>query len=79
MEYDAVIIGGGPAGMMAAGRAGELGVRVILLEKNKNLGIKLLATGNGRCNITNKTDDPRGFTARFGKNGKFLFSSLDKF
>lgn len=65
--------------MMAAGRAGELGARVVLLEKNKDLGVKLLATGNGRCNITNKTDGLRAMAAKFGKNGKFLFSSLNKF
>lgn len=65
--------------MMAAGRAGELGARVVLLEKNRNLGVKFLMTGNGRCNITNLSDDPKQMAARFGKNGKFLFSSLYKF
>lgn len=79
MKYNAAIIGGGPAGMMAAGRASELGARVILLEKNKSLGVKLLATGNGRCNITNKTDRAREIVDKIGKNGKFLFSSLNKF
>ena len=77
--YDAAIIGGGPAGMIAAGRAGELGARVILVEKNKNLGRKLLITGKGRCNITNKTDKPREFINKFGKNGEFLFSSFSRF
>lgn len=65
--------------MMAAGRAGELGARAILLEKNKDLGVKFLMTGNGRCNITNLSDDPKQIAARFGKNGRFLFSSLYKF
>ncbi|HHY06010.1 MAG TPA: FAD-binding protein, partial [Clostridia bacterium] len=51
-----VVIGGGAAGLMAAGRAGELGVPVILLEKNKKLGRKLLLTGKGRCNVTNHRD-----------------------
>ncbi|MCC6503593.1 MAG: NAD(P)/FAD-dependent oxidoreductase, partial [Deltaproteobacteria bacterium] len=59
MKYDVVIIGGGPAGMIAAGRAGESGAKALLLEKNSSLGIKLLITGHGRCNITNKTDSPR--------------------
>ncbi|MCK4919004.1 MAG: NAD(P)/FAD-dependent oxidoreductase, partial [Candidatus Pacebacteria bacterium] len=54
MKYDIVVIGGGPAGMIAAGRAGELGARVLLIEKNRKLGTKLLITGKGRCNITNK-------------------------
>ncbi|MDP2860146.1 MAG: NAD(P)/FAD-dependent oxidoreductase, partial [bacterium] len=41
MKYDIAVIGGGPAGMISAGRAGELGASVILIEKNKNLGEKL--------------------------------------
>ncbi|MFA6394229.1 MAG: NAD(P)/FAD-dependent oxidoreductase [Patescibacteria group bacterium] len=79
MEYDIVIIGGGPAGMMAAGRAGERGARTLLVEKNKSLGVKLLITGHGRCNITNNQYGPKEFISRFGKNGKFLFSSLYRF
>ncbi len=79
MKYDLAVIGGGPAGMMAAGRAGELGINVVLLEKNENLGSKLLITGKGRCNITNKRDGLREMVEKFGKNGKFLFSSLYKF
>ena len=49
--WDVVVIGGGPAGMMAAGRAAELGAKVLLLEKNESLGKKLLITGGGRCNL----------------------------
>ena len=79
INYDVVVIGGGPAGMMAAGRAGELGARVVLLEKNSMLGAKLLISGKGRCNITNKADEPKEIIQRFGKKGKFLFSSLYKF
>lgn len=79
MKYDVAVIGGGPAGMMAAGRAGESGARVILLEKNKHLGTKLLITGKGRCNLTNKVDSEREMIEAFGKNGKFLFSALHKF
>ncbi|OGP15442.1 MAG: hypothetical protein A2052_05690 [Deltaproteobacteria bacterium GWA2_54_12] len=79
MKYDVVVIGGGPAGMMAAGRAGERGFRVLLLEKNDKLGIKLLITGHGRCNITNKIDSPREMAEKFGKNGKFLISAFSRF
>lgn len=79
LKYDVVVIGGGPAGMIAAGRAGEMGSRVILIEKNNNLGRKLLITGKGRCNLTNKGDKPREFIDKFGKNGKFLFSAFSRF
>ena len=51
-KFDIVVIGGGPAGMMAAGRAAEMGAKVVLIEKNPSLGRKLLITGKGRCNIT---------------------------
>jgi len=79
MKYDVAVIGGGSAGMIAAGRAGELGSRVVLIEKNKDLGTKLLITGKGRCNITNKGDGLKEIINRFGKNGKFLFSAFSKF
>ncbi|TFB09124.1 NAD(P)/FAD-dependent oxidoreductase [Candidatus Atribacteria bacterium MT.SAG.1] len=79
MKYDVAVIGGGPAGMIAAGRAGELGSHVVLVEKNKDLGVKLLISGKGRCNITNKTDGLKEIVNRFGKNGKFLFSVFSKF
>ena len=52
-EYDIAIVGGGPAGIMAAIAASQNSSRVILLEKNSKLGLKLLMTGGGRCNITN--------------------------
>lgn len=78
-KYDIIVIGGGPAGMIAAGRAGERGARVLLIEKNKSLGKKLLITGKGRCNLTNAIFDVREFTKKFGQNGKFLYSSLYQF
>ena len=53
---DVVVVGGGPAGMMAAISAAEEGNKVILIEKNKTLGKKLLITGKGRCNITSSLD-----------------------
>jgi predicted Rossmann fold flavoprotein len=79
MKYDVAVIGGGPAGILAAGRAAELGARVVLIEKNDRLGKKLLITGKGRCNITHAEYNNKKLVASFGKNGKFLYQSLNKF
>lgn len=76
--WDVVVVGGGPSGMMAAGRAAERGAKVILLEKNDMLGKKLLITGGGRCNVTNSEFDDRKLLAKFKDNGKFLFSAFSK-
>jgi len=78
-DYDVIVIGGGPAGMVAAGRAGELGARVAILEKNDQLGVKLLLTGKGRSNIAQAELDPRKLTSRYGKNGDWLFSPFSIF
>ncbi len=78
-KYDVVVIGGGPAGMMSAGRAAELGARVLLLEKNESLGKKLLLTGGGRCNVTNAEFDVDIFLGKFGDAKKFLFSPMAQF
>lgn len=77
-DAEIIVIGGGPAGLMAAGRAGELGARTILLEKNPALGRKLLLTGGGRCNVTNSAG-PKEFIAAFGGNGKFLYRAFKVF
>ncbi|OHA17820.1 MAG: hypothetical protein A2664_03885 [Candidatus Taylorbacteria bacterium RIFCSPHIGHO2_01_FULL_46_22b] len=77
--YDVVVIGGGPAGMMTAGRAAERGRSVVLLEKNSTLGKKLLITGGGRCNVTNNKTDVREMLAKYKGNGKFLFSAFSQF
>ena len=79
MEYDLIVIGGGPAGIMAAGTAVQKGARVLLLERKDRLGTKLLITGKGRCNLTNAEFNNRKFVEKFGKNGNFLHSSLSKF
>lgn len=75
---DVLVIGGGPAGLMAAGRAAELGAGTVLLEKNPRPGTKLLLTGGGRCNITNSAA-LKDFIAAFGRNGKFLYRALSVF
>ena len=53
MQYDAMIIGGGASGLIAAGARARRGRRAVLLEKQARVGRKLLSTGNGRCNLTN--------------------------
>jgi len=78
-KYDVIVVGGGPAGMMAAGRAGELGARVLLLEKNDQLGKKLKITGGRRCNITNAEFDNRIFLENFENAKHFLFSPFSQF
>src|SRR3990167_5527573 len=77
--WDVVVIGGGPAGMIAAGRAAERGKSVLLLEKNPTLGKKLLITGGGRCNVTNNKPDVRTMLAKYKKSDKFLFSAFTQF
>ncbi|MBQ2967831.1 MAG: NAD(P)/FAD-dependent oxidoreductase [Clostridia bacterium] len=77
-KYDAIVIGAGPAGMMAAGRAAELGLSVLLLEKNNLPGRKLRITGKGRCNITNNADISE-FFQNIPRNPKFLYSALYNF
>ncbi|MEA3369576.1 MAG: NAD(P)/FAD-dependent oxidoreductase [Candidatus Ratteibacteria bacterium] len=69
--YDIAIIGAGPAGAMAAIRAGQLTKSVILLERNDSIGKKILLTGQGRCNLTNTASLDR-FIRQFGKQGLFL-------
>ena len=64
--------------MMAAGRAGECGRRVLLLEKNKVLGKKLSITGGGRCNILNAEEDQRALLENYGDAAKFLHSPFSQ-
>lgn len=77
--YDVVVIGGGPAGLMAAGTAGRGGAKVLLIEKNEELGKKLLITGGGRCNITNLQPDKQKFMNNFGKKKDLLYSPFSIF
>lgn len=70
-----VIIGGGPAGMMAAITAAKAGADVVLLEKNEKTGKKLFITGKGRCNVTNACDTENLF-ANVMEHSKFLYSAV---
>lgn len=72
------VIGGGPAGMMAAITASKQKNEVFLLEKNNRLGKKLLITGKGRCNITSSLD-MKDFISNVPGNGKFLYSAFDNY
>lgn len=77
--WDVVVIGGGPAGMMAAGRAAECGLSVLLLEKNAMPGKKLLITGGGRCNLTNSKSPLRTLLASYKEGAAFLHSPFSQF
>ena len=72
------VIGGGPAGMMAAISASQNQNEVYLLEKNSKLGKKLLITGKGRCNITSSLDIHE-FIANIPGNGSFLYSAFNNY
>ncbi len=78
MGKKVVVIGGGPAGILAAGKASEFGNDVILVEKNDRLGKKILISGKGRCNITNSTDI-EGLIENIPGNGNFLYSAFYTF
>ena len=73
-----IVVGGGPSGMMAALNASKSNHEVILLERNGELGRKLLLTGGGRCNITNNRDI-EDFFDKVVNNNKFLYSSFYSF
>ena len=73
-----VVVGGGAAGIFAAISAVRQGANVTVLEKNKRLGVKLLITGKGRCNLTN-IGDVESIIANFPDKGVFLYSALYQF
>lgn len=78
LDIRVIVVGGGPAGLIASGIAAKAGAEVILYEKKETPARKLRLTGNGRCNLTNTLllDD---FINHFGKNGKFLRSAFGQF
>ncbi len=73
-----IVIGAGASGMMAAGRAAELGAETILLEKMQRPGKKLLISGKTRCNLTN-TKELDDFIVMYGQNGRFLYPAFRRF
>jgi predicted Rossmann fold flavoprotein len=78
LDIRVIVIGGGPAGLIAAGVAAKSGADVVLYEKKETPARKLRITGNGRCNLTN-TLPLNDFIGHYGKNGKFLRSAFGQF
>ncbi|WP_066386171.1 BaiN/RdsA family NAD(P)/FAD-dependent oxidoreductase [Neobacillus mesonae] len=78
MEFDVIVIGGGPSGLMAAIAAGEKGAKVLLIDKGEKLGRKLAISGGGRCNVTNRLPIDE-IIKHIPGNGKFLYSAFSIF
>lgn len=78
MEFDCIVIGGGPSGLMAAISAGEKGAKVLLIDKGDKLGRKLAISGGGRCNVTNRLPVDE-IIKHIPGNGKFLYSAFSIF
>lgn len=77
-NYDVIVIGGGPSGLMAAIAAGEQKRKVLLLDKGENLGRKLAISGGGRCNVTNRLPIDE-IIKHIPGNGRFLYSAFSEF
>ena len=78
MDAEVIVVGGGAAGLIAAGRAGEMGASVILLEKTDGIGKKIGLSGKTRCNLTNAAE-LKNFLAMYGVNGRFLHGVFSRF
>lgn len=78
MDFDVLVIGGGAAGLMAAGTAAQYGADTCLLEKNEKCGKKLFITGKGRCNVTNAAPIA-DFMGQIPADGRFLYSAFSTF
>ena len=79
MKTSLLVIGGGAAGLMAAGTAANEGVETIVLERNERPGRKLMITGKGRCNVTNNCDSLQELISNVPRNGRFLYGAFSRF
>lgn len=77
-QFDVIVVGGGAAGLMAAGAAASRGLSVGLFDKNQQLGRKVRITGKGRCNVTNNCSVEE-VVASCPRGGKFLYGALSAF
>ena len=75
---DVCVIGGGAAGLMAAGAAAQRGLNTVILERNEKVGRKVMITGKGRCNVCNKTTK-EDFLNNVVSNSKFLYAAINNF
>ena len=76
MTYDVIVIGGGPAGLMAANQLEKSNINYVLLEKNEQVGKKVLLTGGKRCNITNNLNIRDFIDTLTIQNKKFIYTLL---
>ena len=79
MDTELLVVGGGAAGLMAAGFAGEAGVQTLVLERNERPARKVMITGKGRCNVTNNTASLQALIAQVPRNGRFLYGAFSRF
>ncbi|WP_163654151.1 NAD(P)/FAD-dependent oxidoreductase [Listeria sp. PSOL-1] len=78
MKFDVIVVGGGPSGLMAAIQAAKRGAAVLLIEKGQKLGRKLILSGGGRCNVTNRRPVDE-IIKHIPGNGRFLYSAFHEF
>ena len=76
---DLIVIGGGAAGLMAAGTAAKRGLKVTLIERNEKLARKVGITGKGRCNVTNSCPLLNELISNVPVNGRFLYGAFSRF
>lgn len=77
-QIDAIVVGGGAAGLLAAGFAAKQGAKVLLLDRNPRMARKVMITGKGRCNVTNDCTE-EVFLQHVCSNSKFLFGAIHRF